>query len=631
MSKCKIVIIIGVSGVGKSTIAQRLTEKLNLPYLDADNFHPSRNIQKMKSGNPLTDDDREPWLLNMNEALIKANQDNGAILACSALKEKYRNQLASNINVPIDWVVLKGDFELIKNRMEARDHFMPTDLLRSQFDTWEEPDYGLKINISQNPEKIVERIMEKINNGEKAEIGLIGLGVMGKSLSRNIANNGFSISVFNRHVEGKEENVALDFAQAHNELNAEFAFDKMEDFIDSLSSPKKVFLMVNAGKSVDEVIYELTKYLSPGDIIIDGGNSHYKDTELRFNTLKAQGIHFLGTGVSGGEEGALKGPSIMPGGSHAAFDAVEQILNAIAAKDSVGTNCCTYIGNGGSGHFVKMIHNGIEYAEMQLIAEVYGILRHSMSKTLAEISVIFSSWNDTTRNSYLLEITADILLKKEGENYLIDLILDKAGNKGTGGWTTIAACELGVAIPTLTAALFARYQSSQLESRIRASEIYPSKKVSNNFDLEKLSKAYQLARIINHHQGFDLIAQASLDHGWNINYQELARVWTNGCIIRSKLMEAISKMNFSDGSLLLNPSIKQTVLNSRDSLIELAAYLPQTNVSAPCLLSTLSYLNGFTEKRSLANIIQAQRDYFGAHTYERIDAPSGETFHTNWI
>ncbi len=627
----KIIIVIGVSGVGKTTIAQNLGKQLGLPFIDADDFHPMQNIKKMESGSPLNDDDRKPWLEKINVALNEYKSTTGVVLACSALKESYRKLLGKDLGSAIHWVVLSGSFELIKNRMESRNHFMPSDLLKSQFDTWEEPDYGMKVDVSHSPEVIVDFVNEKINMKGKAEIGLIGLGVMGKSLSRNIAGKGFAISVFNRHVDGQEVDVAKLFAAEHEEMNPELAFDDLSAFVESLAAPKTVFLMVNAGAAVDAVIEGLCEHLSDGDVIIDGGNSHFKDTERRFHALKEKGIQFIGTGVSGGEEGALKGPSIMPGGSSQAFDSVGPILKAIAAKDSAGTDCCAFIGKGGSGHFVKMVHNGIEYAEMQLIAEVYAVLRYGMSKTPAEISAIFSDWMKTDVTSYLLEITADILQKKEGEKYLIDLILDKAGNKGTGSWTTIAACELGVAIPTMTAALFARYQSSQLDMRLKASEIYASANVDIAFDLGKLKAAYQMARIVNHHQGYDLIATASEHYGWGINYDDLSRIWTNGCIIRSRLMEAISKAKLEQGNILMNPKLNAEVLVSRGALNDLSAVLSKTNISAPCMLSALSYLNGYVEKRSLAHIIQAQRDYFGAHTYERVDAPRGEKFHTNWL
>jgi len=529
----KIIVVIGVSGVGKSTITKMLTASLGIPLIDADDFHPQENIDKMKQGISLNDEDRQPWLENLNDALKKSQKARGAVLACSALKESYRKILSQDLGSAVHWVVLQGSYELIKERMESREHFMPSELLQSQFATWEEPDYGIKLDVAQKPETIVNKIIEKLSMKENAEIGLIGLGVMGKSLSRNIARKGIAISVYNRHVDGSEVDIAKNFVMEYDEMDSTLAFDDMHKFVDSLSTPKKVFLMVNAGAPVDSVIDQLTEHLGQGDVIIDGGNSHYKDTERRFHYLREKGIHFIGSGVSGGEEGALKGPSIMPGGSKEGFDLVAPILQSIAAKDSEGTDCCAFIGKGGAGHFVKMVHNGIEYGEMQLIAEVYGILRFGMNKSPSEIADIFSEWLQTEVTSYLLEITTEILKKKEGDKYLIDLILDKAGNKGTGSWTTIAACELGVAIPTLTAALFARYQSSQLDTRLKASEVFASANVQTALDLDHLRQAYQIARVVNHHQGYDLIAAASENYGWDINFEDLSRIWTNGCIIRS--------------------------------------------------------------------------------------------------
>lgn len=631
MAETQIIMVIGVSGVGKTTVGTLLGEKLSLPFLDADDFHPEANVAKMKQGIPLNDEDRMPWLEKLNRQLEQSSRQGGCILACSALKEIYRSEIGKNIKCKVHWVVLTGSFELIQARMAERNHFMPVGLLQSQFDTWEEPSAGIKLDIKNSPEELATKILEKIDMKNKSEIGLIGLGVMGKSLSRNIASRDVLISVYNRHVSGAEENVAVDFVAQHDELKNAQGFDDLKDFVASLAAPRKVFLMVNAGQAVDQVIGDLKELLENGDVIIDGGNSHYKDTERRYHDLKKSKIKFIGSGVSGGEEGALKGPSIMPGGSEEGFAEVGKILKSIAAKDVSGTECCAYIGKGGAGHFVKMVHNGIEYAEMQLIAEVYGIMRFSLGMAVEEIGGVFESWLETDCSSYLLEITADILKKKEGDSFLLDLILDKAGNKGTGSWTTIAACELGVAIPTMTAALYARYQSSYYDDRQNASEIYASKQEPIILNIDELKTAYQLARIVNHHQGYDLIAKASDRYEWAINYKDLSRIWTNGCIIRSKLMEKIAQSPSNDANILMNPSLNALVLESRSVLNNVVSICSQTNISMPCMSSALSYLNGYVESRSLANMIQAQRDYFGAHTYERVDAPQGEKFHTEWI
>ncbi len=631
MVQNEIFIVIGVSGIGKTTIGKMLSEKLDIPFFDADDFHPDANKQKMQNGEPLVDEDRWPWLQALNVKLKEEQKSNGCVLACSALKESYRKNLMTGLEQQLRWVVLQGDFDLIKSRMESREHYMPSSLLQSQFDAWEEPIYGIKMDVENSKQEIVESVLNKITMEQKSEIGLIGLGVMGKSLSRNIASRGIKISVYNRHVDGKEENVARDFVSSYDEMSNAEGYDDLKLFVDSLASPRKVFLMVNAGAAVDQVIDSVSDFLDEGDIIIDGGNSHYKDTERRFQDLGKKNIQFIGSGVSGGEEGALKGPSIMPGGSKEGYKSVGPILTSIAAKDNAGGTCCDYIGGGGSGHFVKMVHNGIEYGEMQLIAEVYGLLRYSLQKSPDEISDIFASWLKTDSASYLLEITTEILKRKEGDKHLLDLILDKAGNKGTGSWTTIAACELGVAIPTLTAALFARYQSSYYDQRQEAASIYASANESLNLDIDELRTAYQIARIVNHHQGYDLIAKASERYEWAINFKDLSRIWTNGCIIRSKLMEDISNAKDNHSNILMNSSLNSIVVNSRASLNKIVSIFSKTNISAPCMSNSLSYLNAFVEQKSLANVIQAQRDYFGAHTYERVDADRGKKFHTEWI
>ena len=627
-----IYIIGGVSGAGKTTIGRALARQIKATFLDADDFHPESNVSKMSQGIALDDNDRRPWLIALNHSLIEQYKaGKHIVLSCSALKESYRSILSKNLENNINWIFLHGDAIIISNRMKARNHFMPVDLLQSQFDIIELPKDGIIIDIVNSPEEIIKKIIKKINMPQLAEIGLIGLGVMGKSLSRNIARRGFSINVYNRHVNNSEVDIAKKFVTNNDEVKNSIPFDNMDLFVESLERPRKIILMVNAGSAVDSIITELTPLLDTDDIIIDGGNSHYKETERRYLSLKEKNIHYIGSGVSGGEEGALKGPSIMPGGSESGYQHIKKILAAIAAKDIEGQACCTYIGKGGAGHFVKMVHNGIEYAEMQLLAEIYGILRYSMSYHLTQIADLLESWTNTESKSYLLEITADILRKKEGDQYLVDLILDRAGNKGTGSWTTIAGCELGVAIPTITAALFARYQSSQYDTRQKAADILPHTDMTvDGIDEESLRVAYQQARIINHHQGFELIAAASQQYNWDINMIELARIWTNGCIIRSSLMRDISG-NLSDNNHILTNTKLNTILSVKPTALNLlVSKIAKTPLSTPCLSSALAYYNAYKESQSLANIIQGQRDYFGAHTYERKDAPRGKKFHTQW-
>lgn len=464
----------------------------------------------------------------------------------------------------------------------------------------------------------------------KSEFGVIGLGVMGKSISRNLADKGFWLSLYNQRIEGVEENVAQSLILEHSELKTAQGFEDLKAFVQSLELPRKIFLMVKAGEVVDQVIQEVSPFLTKGDIIIDGGNSHFKDTERREKELSALGMYFIGVGVSGGEEGALRGPSIMPGGLKKAYSIIAPYLEAISAVGYENSQCCAFVGQGGSGHFVKMVHNGIEYAEMQLIAEIYSILKNGAGYSNDQISQLLISWNNTDVNSYLLEITIDILQKKNKEGYLFDQILDKAGNKGTGGWTTNAACELGVPIPTLTAALFARYQSSYKSERGKASKLYKSNYGSIEVSEEDLFSAYKVSRIINHHQGFHLIAEASTTYGWNINLAELARIWTNGCIIRSELMVRLIEISASDGPILQYPDIVKLVSQLQNSFGKVVSEAIKAQIPIPCISASLNYLSAYVEENSSANMIQAQRDYFGAHTYQRKDNPNGPFYHTNW-
>ncbi len=464
-----------------------------------------------------------------------------------------------------------------------------------------------------------------------AEFGLIGLGVMGKSLARNLADKGFALALYNRRVDGLEEEVAQNFIKEYPELSSAVGFEALGAFVGALEKPRRIFIMVKAGAATDAVIDNLLEYIEADDVIIDGGNAFYKDTDRRFNTLKERGVHFVGSGVSGGEEGALKGPSIMPGGSKRSFEIVSPYLTAIAAKDKNGQACCAHIGIGGAGHFVKMIHNGIEYAEMQLLAELVTILKSMYGLTQNEIADIFTQWTSSESNSYLLEITADILRKKEGDKFLLDSILDQAGNKGTGGWSTAAATELGVPATMIASALFARYTSAWRNERLEASQIYKWDGLNSaSFEIESLRAAYQAARIINHHQGFHLIDEASKKYQWHIDLSELARVWTNGCIIRSHLMESLVDVLKSTNRLLINASIHKQVNAQLGSLKHLCALGNKTSTPMPCFQTAFQFILAYSTEKSAANVIQAQRDYFGAHTYKHVDDPSGPSHHTIW-
>ena len=447
----RVIVILGVSGCGKTTVGRLLSARMGLAFYDADDFHPQANIDKMSRGLPLDDRDRELWLEILSGKLLEWSEREGAILACSALREKYREKLSEKTG-RIEWVYLKGSFELILDRMKSRaGHYMGPGMLSSQFDALEEPAYGLVMDIDQTPEQITEQIISQLSMEKKSVFGVYGLGVMGRSLALNIADRGFRLSVFNR-AEGGEEQVVSDFMRKNQERDNVRGFTDLKAFVDSLEAPRSILLMIKAGPVVDRVMDQLLPLLSRGDVLIDVGNSHFSDTARRNQRAAELGIGFVGAGSSGGEEGARKGPSIMPGGDRKDYAQVAEVLEAIAARDRSGAPCCRYIGPGGSGHFVKMVHNGIEYVEMQLLAELYGLLR--TRKSNEEIAGLFESWNRGSLKSYLLEITVRILRKEENGEYLLDLILDKAGNKGTGSCSSKAAFDLGVPNTLMSSAVF---------------------------------------------------------------------------------------------------------------------------------------------------------------------------------
>ncbi|MFB9057176.1 NADP-dependent phosphogluconate dehydrogenase [Mariniflexile ostreae] len=622
-----VIFIMGVSGCGKSTIGQRLSQHLKIPFFDGDDYHPKSNIEKMSQGMPLNDEDRYDWLVSLNDLAKNQLQQNSCIIVCSALKQSYRDILSAQIRNQVKWVHLAGSFNQILERINKREqHFMSSNLLQSQFDTLEFPEHALEINISLKPEEIVDKIIKELKM--KSEFGLFGLGVMGKSLSRNLAQKGFKISIFNREEKGSEEDVAITFKDAYKELEQAQAFSNIEAFVNSLQTPRRIMLMVNAGKVTDLVIEDLIPFLSDGDILIDGGNSNYVETKERYDYLKSKKIHFIGVGVSGGEEGALKGPSIMPGGNKETYHLIKPYLESIAAKDANGLPCCTYIGEEGSGHFVKMVHNGIEYVEMQLLAEVYTILK-IMGHNPDEIAAILESWK-AKADSYLLGITIAILRKKEGDYWLVDKIVDKAGNKGTGNWTTIATAQLGTPSTLIASALFARYTSFYKEERLQASDHFNIKPTPLELELQDVLKAYQFSRIMNHYQGLKLISEAGKTYKWHLNLSEIARIWTNGCIIKSDFMLELVSVLKEDDNILTHPTIINQVRSLKPSINKVVSQCVLNELAIPCLSESVNFLNGYATANSSANIIQAQRDYFGAHTYQRTDDASGRFHHSNW-
>lgn len=619
----------GVSGSGKSTIGKLLSQEFNIPFYDGDDFHPKENIEKMSSGRPLNDKDRQGWLEALNDLALKELKKSNCIIVCSALKQKYREILIQNIETQSEWIYLSGSFDLISKRLNSREnHFMPSDLLKSQFDILEEPRDALRVDISLSPNEIIKTI--KRVQTETTEFGIFGLGVMGKSLCRNLAKSGFKISMYNRHVVDTEVEVAKNFKTQFSELSEAKAFDDIAAFVNSLQQPRLILLMVNSGKTIDLVIENLLPHLSENDVLIDGGNSNYKKTKERFDYLKSKNIHFIGAGVSGGEKGALNGPSIMPSGDKEAYALVQPYLEAISAKDKNDLPCCTYIGSEGSGHFIKMVHNGIEYVEMQLLAEVTTILE-ALGQNPDAISDTLGSWKNAA-SSYLLDITALLLKKKDNDgDWLVKKILDIADNKGTGNWTTIASAELGVPSTLVATALFSRFISFYKDERRQLNKLFDKNETSElNLTSIEILEAYQFARIINHYQGFKLINEASNTYKWNLNLSEIARIWTNGCIIKSTLMQDLVETLKHNSNLLTNTELIDSVNQYKSAAKKVVQQSLLNDIATPALSEAIQFLNGITTTYSSANIIQAQRDFFGAHTYRRRDDDSGKSYHTIW-
>ncbi|HUI29598.1 MAG TPA: decarboxylating NADP(+)-dependent phosphogluconate dehydrogenase [Candidatus Acidoferrales bacterium] len=467
----------------------------------------------------------------------------------------------------------------------------------------------------------------------KADIGLIGLAVMGENLVLNIESRGFTVAVFNRTVEK-----VTNFVNGRAKGKKIVGTHNIEELVSSLKTPRKIMLMVKAGKPVDEFIEMLIPHLEKGDIIIDGGNSHYPDTIRRTKHLESKELMFIGTGVSGGEEGALRGPSIMPGGSPAAWPHVKPIFQAIAAKVEDGTPCCDWVGSDGAGHFVKMVHNGIEYGDMQLISEAYQIMRELLGMNALEMHEVFRKWNTGDLNSYLIEISRDILAYKDGDGQpLVDRILDTAGQKGTGKWTSVTSLDLGIPLTLISEAVFGRCLSAMKEERVAASKVLagPKSKFAGDKQafLNDLEKALYASKIVSYAQGFTMLRSAAEEYKWDLNYGGIALLWRGGCIIRSvflgKIKEAFDK-NPDLSNLLLDPFFKNKIDSAQDSWRRVISTAVLNGIWVPAFSTALNYFDGYRNARLPANLLQAQRDYFGAHQYERVDKPRGEFFHTNW-
>jgi 6-phosphogluconate dehydrogenase len=465
------------------------------------------------------------------------------------------------------------------------------------------------------------------------DIGMIGLAVMGENLARNMASNGFNVAAYDINPITVQS-----FNKRFAKTPSMMAFDTLKTFIDSLESPKKVMLMIKAGKPVDEVIDQLIPLLSSGDIIIDGGNSNYTDTVRRVNYVEEHGIYFVGSGVSGGEEGALKGPSIMPGGSQKAWEHIEPIFTKIAAKTKDNQVCTRWIGPSGSGHFVKMVHNGIEYGDIQLISEVYHILKSILKLNATEMSSLFKKWNNSELDSYLIEITSRILEVKDVDGEpLVDKILDTAGQKGTGKWTAVESLLQGSTLSVITEAVYSRFLSSILEERKIASEHYPKEDIPFIGDKKKtiqmIQDALYVSKIMSYAQGFDLLSKTSKANNWALDLGGISMIWRGGCIIRSAFLSKINdayQKNRNLQNLLLDDFFKSEIKSRMNSLRDVVSLAIRHSIPVPTLSMSIAYFDAYTSKRLPANLLQAQRDYFGAHTYERIDRKRGEFFHTNW-
>jgi len=468
---------------------------------------------------------------------------------------------------------------------------------------------------------------------ESCDIGLIGLAVMGRNLVLNMNDHGYRVAVFNRTVSKVDEFIANE-ASGTQVVGAH----SLAELTRLLKRPRRVMMMVKAGETVDEMIESLLPLLEQGDIIIDGGNSHFPDTDRRTKSLAAKGILFIGTGVSGGEEGARHGPSVMPGGNPAAWPFVKEILQAISAKVEDGSPCCEWVGENGAGHYVKMVHNGIEYGDMQLICEAYQLLKDGLGLSTDELHEVFAEWNKGELDSYLIDITSQILAKKDDDGSpIVDKILDTAGQKGTGKWTTISALDTGMPVTLISEAVFARCLSALKDERVVASAVLPGPSYSSQHDrkafIEDVRRALYCSKIVSYAQGYMLLREAAKEYGWNLNFGGIALMWRGGCIIRSRFLGKI-KVAFDKSpgltNLLLDDFFSKLVIEYQASWRRAMVQAIQCGVPTPACSAALAFYDGYRTGRLPANLLQAQRDFFGAHTYERVDRPRGEFFHTNW-
>jgi len=476
--------------------------------------------------------------------------------------------------------------------------------------------------------------MQQMTTMQQADIGVVGLAVMGENLILNMESKGFSVACFNRSVNKVDEFVS-GRAQGKNIIGCR----SVEQLCQSLKRPRKIMIMIKAGAAIDAFIEQVLPFLEKGDIVIDGGNSHFPDSIRRTRYLQDRGILFIGTGVSGGEEGALTGPSIMPGGNPLAWAHVKPIFQAIAAKVDDGSPCCEWVGSDGAGHYVKMVHNGIEYGDMQMICEAYALMKNLLGMSAAEMCAVFKHWNRGVLDSYLIEITGEILGKTDEDSgeALVDLILDTAGQKGTGKWTSQSALDLGAPAPTIAEAVFARCLSAVKDERVAAAEVLAGPAQGWQGDrqefIDAIRDALYASKICSYAQGYQLLKLAATEYGWDLNYGDIALMWRGGCIIRAQFLGRIKQAFDTDpklANLLLAPYFTDAVAQAQTAWRKVIAAAVSYGVPVPAFSSALAYYDGYRSARLPANLLQAQRDYFGAHCYERVDRPRGEIFHTNW-
>ncbi|HEY0837070.1 MAG TPA: NADP-dependent phosphogluconate dehydrogenase [Azospirillum sp.] len=646
-----VIVVMGVCGSGKSSVGRHLARRLGWPFLEGDDFHPPENVARMAAGVPLRDEDRRGWLDAIAARLAVARaQGRPVVVSCSALKRRYRDRLRAGAPGLL-FVHLDGARETILDRMARRTgHFMPASLLDSQLAELERPaedERALVCDIGPAPEEIAARVApllaglgldggrvhqrtgeaSAMAQGNSADIGVIGLGVMGRNLAANLADHGAVVAGTDLD-DGRRAALAAD-------VPGGVPCAGPEEMLAVLKAPRVVLMMVPAGAAVDALLSALLPRLSAGDVLIDGGNSHYQDTRRRAAQASAAGVHFIGLGVSGGEEGARRGPALMAGGTVEGIGRVAPLLRAIAARAADGEPCFARVGPDGAGHFVKMIHNGIEYADMQLIAEGYHLLRHLGGVGYGRLAEMFAEWNGGELASYLMEITADILRTSDPETGapILEVIRDAAGQKGTGHWATTAAMELGMPAPTIAEAVHARCLSALKEERGRAASAFPPppQAVPPDGFAADVGDALLCGRIAVYAQGFAVIAAGSRRFGWDVDLAAVAAVWRGGCIIRARLVDRILaalRRTPDLPNLMFDPDIAALLARGEAGWRRTVGAAVAAGQPVPAMASALSYWDGYRSDRLWANMIQAQRDFFGAHGYERTDRPG--MVHTDW-